>query len=29
MFINANKKRNNIMTKPLFITLEGSEGMQK
>ncbi len=29
MFINANKKRNNIMTKPLFITLEGSEGVGK
>jgi len=29
MFINANKKRNSIMTKPLFITLEGSEGVGK
>jgi len=29
MFINENKKRNSIMTKTLFITLEGSEGVGK
>ncbi len=29
MFINVNVKRNNDMTKPLFITLEGCEGVGK